>query len=134
MLNLNCHKKKLTSFISLERVCHFRPGLSYNFHVFGVNIDSHLDSWGCHNSEYPFKTHLKGKYREKSFAQNLCLNRHIILILCTEDDSITAVLSVKFRNDWGSEMDAMDQEVLNAIWVSQGNPILQAIASASWEA
>ena len=64
MLNSNCHKK-LTSFVSLERVCHFRPGLSYTFHVFGVNIDSHLEFWDYHICEYAFKTHIWSNYRAK---------------------------------------------------------------------
>ena len=55
------------------------------------------------------ETHSKPKPREISFAHHLFSNQPIVLKLCTEYGSDTAVLCAKFQNDWAAETDAMDE-------------------------
>ena len=52
---------------------------------------------------------LKLKSRKISFAYNIFFNCPIISKLNTEHGSDTAVLCVKFWNDWVTEMDVMDE-------------------------
>ena len=57
--------------------------------------------------EYPSETHLKLKSLENSFVHNILFNCPIILKVCTEQDSITALLCTKFQNDRVSEYQVM---------------------------
>ena len=110
------------------RVCHLQLDLSYPLHVFAVNIDSHLEAWGCHNSEYRTKT-----YSAKSCWPGMYVS---IVISCWYFALSTAVPQLycaKFQNDLTTEM-VMDERDMNFRWVSEGCPILQATAPASWEA
>ena len=50
---------------------------------------------------HPSETHLKLKYHEISFADNLFGSCPIVLQFCTEHGSDTVVLSAKFRSSDG---------------------------------
>ena len=69
-------------------------------------MDSHAEPvqhWGVvqyTDIGYPSETHIKLKSRENSFAHNIRFSCSIVLKLCTEHGSVTAVLYVKFQNDW----------------------------------
>ena len=60
---------------------------------------------------YPSVTHLKLKSCENSFTHNFQLNNPIILKLCTEHGSMTAVLCAKCQNDWMTKTYVMDEQV-----------------------
>ena len=58
---------------------------------------------GCFNIGYPSRIHLKLKYHKISFTQNIYLSCWIILKICTEHGSDTAMLCAKFQNDFITE-------------------------------
>ena len=62
------------------------------------------------------------------FVHSYLLNYSIVLKLCTEHGSITAVLCAKFPNDWTTEIIALDERVsarfefkmsLGCVWIQQ---------------
>ena len=62
-------------------------------------------SWilvACSDVEYPSEIHPKFKSCSISFVHNIHFSCSIILRFCTEHGSITAVLCVKFQNDWAT--------------------------------
>ena len=54
--------------------------------------------------------------REISFFHNICFNNPIVLKVCTEHGSVTAMLSAKFQNDWTTETDMLWTR-FRKIWV-----------------
>ena len=60
---------------------------------------------------HPSEMHHKLKYREALFAHNLFCSCPIILKFCTKHGSDTAMLCVKFLNDWSTETDVIDKQV-----------------------
>ena len=63
-----------------------------------------IDSLGCRNIKYASETNLALKSHEISFAHNLFLSCQIVLKLCTEHGSDTAVLCAKYQNDLTTEL------------------------------
>ena len=66
--------------------------------------------WGVCNMGYTSETHFKLKSREISFVHNTRFNCPIILKLCTEHGSDTAVLCAIFQNDWKLDMAVMNEQ------------------------
>ena len=64
---------------------------------------------GLGNIDCPPETHLKPKSREISFVHNLFLGYPIILQSCSMNGSDIVVLCTKFRNDWTTEIDIIDE-------------------------
>ena len=62
------------------------------------------------NIGYLSKTHLKPKSCEISFAHNLFINYLIVLKPCTKHDSDTALFCARFRNNWTTETNVMDEQ------------------------
>ena len=92
-----CHQNEISRDLSLRWVSDGCPVLHSTTEVL------------C-NTGHPSETHLKLKSREISFFHNTRVNNPIILIFCTEHDSITAVLRVKCQNDWTTETDVIDEQ------------------------
>ena len=80
--------------------------------VNGVNEDivhdKHYPGVLC-DIGYMSKKHLKPKSRETSFIHYTCFNNLIVLKLCTEKGSNTAVLCERFQNDWTAETNVMNE-------------------------
>ena len=65
----------------------------------------------------PSETHLKPKYSEISPTHNQFLKCSIVLKICTEHGSNTAVLCAKFQNDWINRNGCCGRTKLHELWV-----------------
>ena len=74
----------------------------------GYILDNHK-SGGWHNGGDLLETHRELKYHQILLAHNLFFSCPIILKFWTEHGSDTAMLCTKFQNDWGTEMDVMEE-------------------------
>ena len=63
----------------------------------------------CSQYRISRNTHLKFKYCEFTISRNSLFICPIIWKCCTEHGSYTAVLCAKFKNDWATDNDVMDE-------------------------
>ena len=101
--------------------CYFPiTGVCWLVAIVGATV---LSGWAI-QTECLSETHLKPKSREISYAQNSLLSHQIVFKFCTEHGSVTAMLCVKFQNDWTTEAVEWTIEFsldLNLRWVSDRN-------------
>ena len=68
--------------------------------LFTYHHTKSLSPGDCCNIEQPSETHLKLTSHQNSFFDDIHVNCQIILKICTEHGSTTAMLCAKFQNDW----------------------------------
>ena len=103
--------------------------MKFNECAFNPVVVNHsvLRSQWSRNIGYQYKNHLKPKSHEISFAHKLFLSIVVLLKFFTKHGSFTAVLCVKFRNDWTIEINIMMKGILLHLslrWGSDGYLIL----------
>ena len=75
-----------------------------------TKIDTSLVTWQVNNIGYACETHRKLKSRKLQLDNNLFRSWQIVLKVCTEHASITAVTRERLHNDLTTEIDVMNKQ------------------------
>ena len=87
---------------------------------------------GVCNIWYPSETHLNPKFREISFAHSIRFSCPIVLTLCTEHGSDTAILCAKFQIDWVIEQKVMGKRDFTRFGFKMHFGRISYIAQSLW--